>query len=41
MYVNGDMKRKLQNLRGWMEEKEEGILTIIGGDFNAQTEEKG
>lgn len=41
MYVNGDMEKKLQSLRVWMEEKEKGILTIIGGDFNARTGEKG
>lgn len=31
VYVNGDTERKLEGLRGWMEGKEDGTLTIIGG----------
>jgi len=41
VYVNGDMEKKLEELRGWMEEKEEGVKTIIGGDFNTRTEREG
>lgn len=41
IYVNGDMERKLQRMRGWMEEREESLNTIIGGDFNARTGEGG
>lgn len=31
VYINGDMERKLERLREWMEEKEEGVRTIFGG----------
>lgn len=41
IYVNEDMERKLQRMRGWMEEREEGSNTIRGEDFNARTGEGG
>lgn len=41
VYVNGDMKEKMESLKDWMEEREEGVRTIIGGDFNARTGEEG
>lgn len=34
--MNGDMERKLEVMRDWMEEEEEEKRTIIGGDFNAR-----
>lgn len=37
VYVNGDLELKLGYLKDWMEGREEGVLTIIGGDFNART----
>jgi len=40
--VNRDMKRKLEGLSDWLEEREEEIKTNRGeGDFNARTGEKG
>jgi len=44
MYVNGDIDRRLEGLRDWMEEKDDGVMIgekTIGGDFNARTEEEG
>jgi len=38
VYVNGDMERKLEEIREWLEGKEEGIKTVIGGDFNVRIE---
>jgi len=37
IYVNGDMKKKLEELKEYMKEREEGVKTIIGGDFKART----
>lgn len=41
VYINADMERKLEGLKGWMEEREKGVKTIIGGDFKARTGEEG
>lgn len=41
VYVNGDIEGKLQRVGEWGERKEGGRLTVIGGDFNARTEEEG
>lgn len=41
IYVNGDMDRELESVKEWMEETEEGIRIIIGGDFNVRMGEEG
>jgi len=41
VYVNRDLERKLEELKEWMDEREKGVKTIIGGDFNARTGEEG
>jgi len=41
VYVNKDMERKLEGLKEWMEEKERGVRTLIGGDFNARSGDEG
>ncbi|KAI4480730.1 hypothetical protein M0802_014122 [Mischocyttarus mexicanus] len=41
VYVNGDMDRKLEQIREWMEGKGREGRVIIGGDFNARTGERG
>lgn len=41
VYVNGDLKRKLERMREWMEEKKKkGERTIFEGNFNARTGEE-
>ena len=37
VYVKEDMERKLEVMKEWLEEQEEGRWTMIGGDFNART----
>jgi len=37
IYANGDMEKKLEQLKKWMEEWKEGVKTIIEEDFNART----
>ncbi|KMQ84349.1 hypothetical protein RF55_17916 [Lasius niger] len=42
IYVNEDLERKIERLKKWMEESEEGgRRVVIGGDFNARTGEVG
>lgn len=41
IYVNNNLDEKLEGLKDWMEEREEGTKTVIGGDFNARTVEEG
>lgn len=42
VYINGDIEAKLERMRGWMEEKDTGVKTVIeGGDFNARTGREG
>lgn len=40
VYINGDMDRKLEELREWME-KRDGQKNDNRGDFNARTGEEG
>lgn len=35
------MKRKLEEMSDWMKERERGIRTLIGRDFNARTRVNG
>lgn len=41
VYVSQGIEKMLKRVEQWMEEKEEGVSTIVGGDFNARTERKG
>jgi len=40
VYVNGDMEKKLEGIKEWMEGREERVKTIRG-DFNAKTRREG
>lgn len=40
-YVNDDIDSKLEKLKIWVEERNEEMKTIIGGDFNARAEREG
>lgn len=41
VYVNEDLERKLNRLREWMKDGEEGVRVLIDGNFNARTGRKG
>lgn len=32
-----ETESKLEDLREWLEEREEGVRVLVGGDFNART----
>lgn len=36
VYVNEDLELKLGCMKDWMEGRKEGVLTIIGSNFNAR-----
>ncbi|XP_070531437.1 golgin subfamily A member 6-like protein 2 [Cardiocondyla obscurior] len=41
VYVNEDLEDLTENMRNWIDEKEEGTRYLIGGDFNVRTGEEG
>lgn len=41
IYVRGDLRSKWEEIRDWVEDRESGIKTLVGGDFNARTGEQG
>jgi len=41
VYINEERERMLEELKRFTERKEEGVKTILGGDFNARTGEEG
>jgi len=41
MYVNGEIERRLEGIKDWMEKKDNEVKTIIGKDFNARTGKEG
>ena len=41
VYVNKDLQGKLEELKEWTEEREEGVRMVIEGDFNARTGTEG
>lgn len=40
VYVNGDLKEKLEKMRGWFEERERDVEMIIGGVFTREHERR-
>lgn len=36
-----ELERMLGELERWAEKREEGVLTLVGGDFNARTGTEG
>lgn len=41
VYVNGDMKEKIEKIKERIEKYDEGEMVVIGGDFNARTRIEG
>lgn len=41
VYVNKNLKRKMEKLREWIENREEEVKVLIGGTFKARTGRKG
>ncbi|KYN13299.1 hypothetical protein ALC57_14516 [Trachymyrmex cornetzi] len=41
VYINMDLQSKLEGMVEWMEGREEGVKTVIGGDFNVRTGREG
>lgn len=39
--MNKDLEEKMEKLREWREDREEGMRVLIGGDFNARTDKIG
>jgi len=41
VYAGEGMEKALRGLERWVEDREAGVRTLIGGDFNARTGEEG
>lgn len=41
MYINERVEKKLEEIKEWMEGDGKEVITIVRGDFNARTGEKG
>lgn len=41
IYVREEIENMLKGMEQWMEEKAEGVKTLVGGDFNARIGREG